>query len=67
MQLSRKNLIKRVVIESVCYNQRLGAAERYCKSVTRVNLAPDVGILLIQLCNLVIPPPSFNYHYHKMK
>lgn len=60
-------MIKRVVIESVCYNQRLGAGNCYCTSVTRVNLAPDVGILLIQLFNLVLRPPSFNYHYHKMK
>lgn len=65
--MRRKNLIKRAVIESVCYNQRPGAVNCYCTSVTRVNLAPGVGILLIQLCNLVFPPPSFNYHYHKMK
>lgn len=67
MQLRRKNLIKRVVIESVCYNQKLGAVNRYCTSVTRVNLAPGMSILLIKFCNLVLPPPSFNSHYHKRK
>lgn len=66
--LRGKNLIKGAVIESVRYNQRPGAQHCYSTSVTRVNLAPSVGILLIQLCNIVFfPPPSFNYHYHKMK
>lgn len=52
------------VSECVYRNQRPVAAPI---SVTGVNVALTTGIWLIPFCNVVFPPPSFNYHYHEMK
>lgn len=59
--LRRKNLIKRV---ATC-DLRPSASNQYCTSMTRINLAPCVGIFLILLCKLLIRLPIFQLSLSK--